>query len=176
MTLKGKAADPTAPSTLPAIIPPTGFDTQSFEKTVDSIKQGAESAAAGMEHVHTNIKEGVNKMIKTTEQFVQFSQGNVEAMVKSSQIMASGFQEMTKLMASHAQSSLDHTMSTFKAMTGVKSIKEVLDIQAAFARDSMEKAMTESGKLTEHSMKLAEQALAPISARVNAAVETFTTH
>ena len=58
-------------------------------------------------------------------------------------------------------------------MTGVKSIKEALDIQSAYARDAMEKAMAESGKITEHSMKLAEQALAPISARVNAAVETF---
>jgi hypothetical protein len=37
----------------------------------------------------------------------------------------------------------------------------------------MEKAVSESGKITEHSLKLAEQALAPLSARVNAAVETF---
>ncbi len=168
MTVKAKAAEITTPSTVPSIITPASFD-----KTVDGIKHGAETAAAGLDHVHTNMKEGVNKMMKTTEQFVQFSQGNVEAMVKSSQIMASGFQEMTKLMASHAQASLDHTMSTFRAMTGVKSIKEVMDIQSAFARDAMEKAMAESGRLTEHSMKLAEQALAPISARVNVAVETF---
>jgi hypothetical protein len=51
-----------------------------------------------------------------------------------------------------------------------------MDLQAAYARDAMEKAMAESGKITEHSMKLAEQALAPISARVNAAVETFSQH
>ena len=144
-----------------------------FDKTVDGIKQGAASAAAGVEHVHSNMKEGVNKMMKTTEQFVQFSQGNVEAMVKSGQIMATGFQEITKLMASHAQASFDHSMSTFRAITGVKSIKEVMEIQSTYARDAMEKAVAESGRLTEHSMKLAEQALAPISARVNVAVETF---
>jgi len=167
MTIKAKTAE----SAVPTIITPAGF-----EKTIEGIKHGAESATAGMEHVQTNIKEGVVKVMKTTEQLVQFSQGNVEAMVKSSQIMASGFQEITKLMASHAQSSLDHTMSTFKAMTSVKSIKEAMDLQTAYAKDAMEKAMAESGKLTEHSMKLAEQALAPISARVNAAVETFSHH
>ncbi len=160
MSLKTKAAE----SAVPTIITPPGFT------------HVPETAAAGAEHVQANIKEGVVKMMKTTEQFVQFSQGNVEALVKSSQIMASGFQEMTKLMASHAQSSLDHTMSTFKAMTSVKSIKEAVDLQTAYAKDAMEKAVAESGKLTEHSMKLAEQALAPISARVNAAVETFSHH
>ncbi len=64
-------------------------------------------------------------------------------------------------------------MSAFKAMTSVKSVKEALELQTSFARASMEKAVSESGKLTEHSLKLAEQAFAPISARVNAAVETF---
>jgi len=167
MTLKSKAAE----SAVPTIITPAGF-----EKTIEGIKNGAQTATAGIEHVQTNIKEGVVKVMKTTEQLVQFSQGNVEALVKSSQIMATGFQEMTKLWASHAQSSLDHTMTTFKAMTGVKSIKEAMDIQTAYAKDAMEKAVAESGKLTEQSMKLAEQALAPISARVNAAVETFSHH
>ena len=168
MSVETKAAASTTPSKVPSIITPA-----TFEKAMDGIKHGAETATAGLDHVQGNMKEGVNKMMKTTEQLVQFSQGNVEAMVKSTQIMASGFQEMTKLMASHAQASLDHTMSTFRAMSGVKSIKEVIDIQSAFARDAMEKAMAESGRMTEHSMKLAEQALAPISARVNVAVETF---
>ena len=58
-------------------------------------------------------------------------------------------------------------------MTSVKSVKEAFELQTSFAKASMEKAMAESGKMTEQSMKLAEQAFAPISARVNAAVETF---
>jgi phasin family protein len=174
MTLKGKAADPAMPSS--SLITPPGFEKLAVEHAAEGLRQGGESTAAGIEHVQANLKEGVDKVMKTTEQLVHFSQGNVEALVKSSQIMATGFQEITKLMASHAQSSLDHTMSTFKAMTGVKSIKEAMDIQAAYARDAVEKAMAESGKITEHSMKLAEQALAPISARVNAAVETFSQH
>jgi hypothetical protein len=37
----------------------------------------------------------------------------------------------------------------------------------------MEKSMTESGKLTDASMKLTEQAMAPITARVTVAVEKF---
>jgi phasin family protein len=119
------------------------------------------------------MKEGVTRAMKTAEQVAHFSQGNVEAFVKSSQIMATGLQDLSKLMAANAKASMDETMSVFKAFTSVKSLKEAFDLQTSFARTSMEKAVSESGKITEHSLKLAEQALAPLSARVNAAVETF---
>jgi phasin family protein len=66
-------------------------------------------------------------------------------------------------------------MSNFRALTSAKSLKEAFDLQAGFARASVEKALSEGGKITETSLKLVEQASAPISARVTAAVETFTT-
>ena len=37
--------------------------------------------------------------MKTAEQFITFGQGNVEALVKSSQIVATGLQDLTKQMA-----------------------------------------------------------------------------
>jgi phasin family protein len=142
-------------------------------KTIEGIKTTASTAAAGLEHAQVQMKEGMTRAMKTAEQVAQFSQGNVEAIVKSSQIWASGWQDLSKQMAATAKANMDETMSAFKALTSVKSLKEAFDLQSSFARTSMEKAMAESGKMTEHSLKLAEQAFAPISARVNAAVETF---
>ena len=142
-------------------------EAQTVEKTIEGVKQASS-------HAQTTMKDGVGRAMKTAEQLAQFSQGNVEAVMKSSQILASGLRDMSKLFAEHAKASLDETMATFKAMTSVKSVKEVFDMQTSFARSAMEKAVAESGKLTEHSMKLAEQAFAPLTARVNVAVETFT--
>ncbi len=152
-------------------------ESVTFDKTVDGVKQGVETATAGIqqagEQAQAHLKDGLHRAMKTAEQVTQFSQGNMEAMVKSSQILATGLTDMSKLIAANAKASLDETMSVFKAMSSVKSIKEAFELQQSFARSSMEKALSESGRLTEHSMKLAEQAFAPISARVNAAVETF---
>jgi phasin family protein len=142
-------------------------------KTIEGVKETAAAATAGLEHAQVQMKEGMTRAMKTAEQVAQFSQGNVEAIVKSSQIWASGWQDLSKQMAATAKANIDETMSAFKALSTVKSLKEAFDLQSSFARTSMEKAMAESGKLTEHSLKLAEQAFAPISARVNAAVETF---
>jgi len=46
-------------------------------------------------------------MMQTAEQFVNFGQGNVEALVKSSQIFATGLQDLGKLMAAGAQATMD---------------------------------------------------------------------
>ncbi len=148
-------------------------ETFAHEKTVEGIKQGAATAAAGMEQAQVQVKEGMQRVMKTAEQMTTFSQGNMEALMKSHQILATGFTDLSRMFAASARANLDETMSTFKAMTSVKSVKEAFELQSSFAKASMEKAMAESGKLTEQSMKLAEQAFAPISARVNAAVETF---
>lgn len=113
--------------------------------------------------------------MKSAEQFISFNQGNIEAMVRSSQIVASGLQDLSKQLAANAQAAMDEGMSTFRAFAGVRSIKEVFEMQANFARASVEKAVTQTGQFTEASMKLAEQAYAPLAGRVSVAVESFKT-
>jgi phasin family protein len=104
---------------------------------------------------------------------IAFGQGNVEALVKSGQIWAAGVQDLSKQLAATVQANLDETMGSFKAFSGVKSVKDAIDLQATFARTAMEKAMAETGRMTDASLKLAEQAMAPITARVTLAVETM---
>jgi len=119
------------------------------------------------------LMQGMSKMMKSTEDFVAFSQANVEAFVRSSQIWAAGVQELTKQMATCAKESFDESVSTFKAISTAKSVKEALEMQSTFAKTAFEKAMAESNKLTDASIKLTEQTLAPITQRVSVAVETF---
>ncbi len=111
--------------------------------------------------------------MKTAEEFVTFGQGNVEAIVKSGQIMATGMQELTKQMAASAQASMSEAMSMFQALSGVRSMKEAVELQTNMARTSVEKALTQTGHVAESGFKLAEQAFAPITSRMSLAVETF---
>lgn len=111
--------------------------------------------------------------MKTAEEFISFNQANVEAFVKSGQIVATGLQDLTKQMAATFQATMDETMSTFRAMSSVRSFKEAVDLQTSLARSTVEKAVAQSGQVAESSFKLAEQAMAPITNRVTYAVETF---
>ena len=102
-----------------------------------------------------------------------FGQANVEALVKSGQIFATGMQDLSKMMAASAQTAMDEAMSTFRAMATVRSMKEAIDLQSTLARSTMEKAMTQTGHVAETSFKLAEQTMAPIVSRATVAAESF---
>ena len=120
-----------------------------------------------------DIAQTMEKTMKTAEDFLAFGQSNMDAFVKSSQIWAAGVQDITKQVAATAQASFDDTMAAFKAMAAVKTPKDALDLQANLVRSSLEKAVAETGKVTDASLKLAEQVFAPITAQMNAAVEKF---
>ncbi|MBW4023741.1 MAG: phasin family protein [Proteobacteria bacterium] len=146
---------------------------RSFDHTVAAMKDGMSKATATVETSQLQFKEGITKTMKTAEEVVAFSQGNVEALIKSGQIWSTGLQDISKQMASSLQASYEETMSAFKALTSVKSLKEAVDLQVGLARSAVEKSVTESSKYTDASFKLAEQAMAPISSRVTLAVEKF---
>jgi phasin family protein len=147
--------------------------TEGFTETVTALKNGMSGAAAGYEKTQAEIKSKMETAMKTVEEVVSFSQGNVEAAIKSGQIWAAGVQDMSKSLAATAQAQLDQTMSTWKALSTVKSLKDVFDLQSNLARSSMDTFVSESGKLTDASLKLTEQALAPLTARFNLAAEKF---
>jgi phasin family protein len=147
--------------------------TQAFGSTVAALKDGMTQATAGFEKTQAKVKEGMERAMKTAEEFVAFGQGNLEALVKSSQIWVAGVQDLGKQIAASAQASFEETVSAFKALTSAKSVKDAFDVQANLARSTLEKAIAESGRLTDASFKLTEQTLAPITARMSVVAEKF---
>ena len=58
-----------------------------------------------------------------------------------------------------------------KALLAARTLREAVDVQTDFAKSSFDKLVAESTKLSEISVKVANEAAEPISARVNAAIE-----
>jgi hypothetical protein len=113
------------------------------------------------------------KLTKATEQVASFNQGNIEAIMRSGQVWAAGCQAISKTMASTAQAHLDQTMSIWKALISVRSLKEAMDLRASLPHTSFETAFAETGKVTDATMRLAEQTMTPIVERFALAAEKF---
>lgn len=163
-TLAAPEPAPPVLAALPAAEPP---------RTPEAFSAATPAAASQFGNATSEVKANMDKAMKTAEELVTFGQGNFEALVKSGQIWATGMQDLSKQVAASAQAQMDQTMATLKALAGVKSLKEAIELQSTLARSSVEKAVAETGKLTDASMKLAEQTMAPITARVSLAVERF---
>jgi phasin family protein len=147
--------------------------TQGATQAKKLMEGGATQARAAMEKGMEQMTKTAEGFFKAAEEAAEFSRGNIEAMTKSAQLFAVGFQDIGKQMFAVSQALTDHAMESAKAMAAVKSLKEAADIQAAFAKASMERSMSEATKLQEASFKLAETAYAPLTARMTLAVEKF---
>lgn len=137
------------------------------------VENGAAEARVAMEKSMEQVTKQAETFFKAAEEAAEFGRGNLEAVTKSAQLMAVGFQDLGKQVFAVTQALTDHAMESAKALAAVKSLKEAADIQAAFAKASMERSMSEATKLQEATLRMAEQAYAPLTARMTLAAEKF---
>ncbi len=148
---------------------------ESFEQAV---KAGTEAAQKGYEQYVAYAKENTEKfseqMFKNYGQLSDLQKDNAEAVMQSGTILAKGFENVSKELMSLAQSAFEANMNAAKAMMGVKTIKEAMDLQSDLAKQHLDKAMADSTKVAEMSMKVANEAFQPLQTRVNSTIETLT--
>lgn len=137
------------------------------------VEDGATQARVAMEKGMEQATKTAEGFFKAAEEAAEFGRGNIEAMTKAAQTLTAGFQDLGKQYFAVSQALTDHALESAKALAAVKSLKEAADIQAAFAKASFERAMSETAKLQEATYRLAEQAGAPLAARMTLAVEKF---
>lgn len=142
------------------------------KEVVESVvKAGSEAAAKGYEQAVAMTKEQVERtssaVFQGYDEIATLGKDNIDACVESSNIVAKGFEDLSKAWMSFAQSSMDAQVAVSKELLGVKTFREAVDMQTSYTKKSFDKVMAESAKLTELSVKVANEALSPIQDRVN---------
>jgi phasin family protein len=122
---------------------------------------------------NASIARGLSTMVKSTQDFIAFGNANFEAVTASGNILAAGVQGFIKHTVSTIAASYEDAVATAKAVAATNSVKEVIDLQGAHAKALISKAVSETNKLADASVKLTEQAMAPLTTRLVAAVDTF---
>jgi len=139
------------------------------------VKTGTEAAQKGYEQAIQLTQEQVAKansaFVKGYEDIQGFGKQNLDALVEAGTILAKGAEAISKQVLALTQNSMQSSVGAAKAMLGCKTLREAIDLQADFARSNFDALVAEGTKLGEMSFKVANDAIAPIQARVNVAVE-----
>ena len=101
----------------------------------------------------------------------EFSKGNLEALVETGKVLASGMQTMGKSYVEEVKSAFTTMQSDAKELTSVKSPKEFVELQSKLMRKYFDGVVAYNSKNAEAALKLANEAFQPISSRVSLAVE-----
>ena len=101
----------------------------------------------------------------------EFAKGNVEAMVASTKILASGIQEMGKGYVAEAKTAFETMTADAKDLASAKSPTEFFEKQTAILKKNFDAAVAKSSKSSEAMLKLANEAFQPLSTRMSLAME-----
>jgi len=144
--------------------------TKSVEDAIATAKQNLEGLVKAQQE---QIEKASAQVLKSYDELTVLAKQNVDAFVKSGTVVAKGAEEAGKQVAAFTQSSLEKSVSNAKAVLAVKTIQELVELQSAYTKASLDAFVSESTKLQELTVKVANEALAPLNARVNATVEVL---
>jgi len=147
------------------------------ENMEKAMQASTEAAQKGYEQYMAFAKENGEKfsqqVFKNYGQLSDLQKENAEAMMQSGTIWVKGVENVSKELMALAQASFEANMNAAKQLMGVKNIKEAMDLQSELARAHMDKVMADSTKVTEMSMKVANEAFQPLQTRMNTTIETL---
>ncbi len=168
-----KAAKLAAPSVSKTITTPNNPTVIKLKDTIMATK--SKDFVGGLKDVVANVQDKAKaayaKGTAAVSDAGEFAKGNAEAMVESSKILASGLQEMGTTYVSESKSAFETMTADVKAFAAVKSPTDFFKLQSEFLRRNFDSAMATGSKNSEAAIKLANDAFAPISGRVNLAME-----
>ncbi|MGB5778996.1 MAG: phasin family protein, partial [Allopontixanthobacter sediminis] len=125
----------------------------------------------GLSDLQTRAKTVYEKSTVLASEMGEFSKHNVEAIVESGKIIASGMQEMAKSYVEEGKSAVSTMTSDAKEIAAVKSPTEFVQLQSQIASRNFDATIATVSKTTEAWVKLANEAFAPISSRVSVAMD-----
>ena len=120
----------------------------------------------------SNVKnKTAAEALKGYEDAVSYGKEAVDAVMKSNAIFVKGVQDINTALFGLAQTSMEDSVAATQKIFGCKTVADVIDAQ--LAQTNYAKALDDSRKISDLSVKVAEAASKPITKQVNAAVEKF---
>ena len=163
-TRKAAAKKPAARSNLKdTIMTKTKTQTETITKTV---KEAAADA-------QTRLKTAYGKGAEMTADVTAFHKANIEALVASGKILASGMQDMGRTYVEDAKAAAETVTEDVKKMAAIKSPTELFQLQGEIVRRNFDAAVAQTSKSAEMMTKLANDMFAPLSTRASQAAEKF---
>jgi len=100
-----------------------------------------------------------------------YGHGAFAAMMRSSALLAEGLEGIGQAWIGVAQATMHDGAATARAIIAAKSPQQVLELQANYARATLDRLVAESGKLPALSVGVANRAIEPIQSQLAAAVD-----
>jgi phasin family protein len=116
------------------------------------------------------MTKGKTQFDKLAQDATSHSKEHMEAVMKSGNIFAKGFEDIMKSWVSLTQDATEKNTEAFKTLMGCKTLNELAEVQNKLAQEGFDDFMAGATKLSEMSAKLASEAFEPLNDQVSKAI------
>ncbi|MDQ3074015.1 MAG: phasin family protein [Pseudomonadota bacterium] len=113
----------------------------------------------------------VAKSRNATGEMTDLAKANAEAIAEAGRIAAAGAKTIGQDVIASSRTGFEHASEAIKTLADAKSPTEFFQLQSEMMRSSFDRMVQESSKLTEQMVKLAGEAIQPISNRASVNAE-----
>lgn len=137
-------------------------------KTVRGAEQAAQAfdtmAAAGQERV----RENVDRAMAAVSEMGAFGKDNMEAWIASATAASKGLEAISARAVAYSKSALEQHMAATKAIMTSKSVQELVERQAEYARSAFDGYLAEMNEMSDLMSGLTKEAIRPLNERISA--------
>ncbi|MCK9540750.1 MAG: TIGR01841 family phasin [Novosphingobium sp.] len=145
--------------------------SQIKESTMDVSSKIAEGVKSAVADAQDKAKAAYEKGSAAFGTYTEFTKGNLEAIVESGKILATGIKDMGTEFVADSKDTVETFTSDVKQIAAVKSPSELVKLQGEMMRRNFDRAVAYNSKASENMLKLANEVLVPISGRISLAMD-----
>lgn len=110
-------------------------------------------------------QEALEKGRKTAEELAELTRANVEALVEAGKIAATGAKTVGEDALQRTRDGIEQNVADLKSLAQATSPTEFFQLQSEIAKQNFDRMVASFSQLTEASVKLAGEAIQPLSNR-----------
>jgi phasin family protein len=123
-----------------------------------------------MEH----IEKATQGVMKACEDASGMARDHMDAAMKAAAVVGKGMEEIVRNTSSMIQESMTRGMEVGKTIMSAKSVPEAMNTHSEYMKDCFDTWVAATGKISEISARMAQDAMSPIAENTNNAITKFT--
>lgn len=146
-------------------------------KVADDATNYARETTAKVENLmadsQKSMSEQIEKATKNFEGLTSFSQENIDALVKSSEIAAKAAEGIGSEISTFSKKAFEDGVAAAQDFAAAKTMTELFEKQTSYAQSAFEDWMHQATKMNEIYVAAAKDITAPLGQRMTAATGAF---
>ena len=119
------------------------------------------------------FKDGVEKSMTALNELNAQSKRNLEAVVESVTAATKGAETLSAQAMAYTKKAVEGQVEQARALSGARSVQEVVELQTSYAKTAMEAYIAEMNKAAEIMSSLVKESFRPLNERATSMVETI---